>query len=84
MLLLLLLWVSSQFPLGDFSEPELALWSTKTFQLLSSVSMSGPIHDAAFSRSAAGQLACVGSQGIYFCLLHTQGLDVDLQVKQTL
>ncbi|XP_053269712.1 WD repeat-containing protein 90 isoform X1 [Pleuronectes platessa] len=67
---------------GDFSEPELALWSTKTFQLLSSVSMSGPIHDAAFSRSAAGQLACVGSQGIYFCLLHTHDLDADLQVQR--
>ncbi|XP_019939112.2 WD repeat-containing protein 90 isoform X1 [Paralichthys olivaceus] len=67
---------------GDFSEPELALWSTKTFQLLSSVSMSGPIHDAAFSPSAASQLACVGSQGIYFCLLNTHGLDVDLQVQK--
>ncbi|XP_070846624.1 WD repeat-containing protein 90 [Chaetodon trifascialis] len=67
---------------GDFSDPEVALWSSKTFQLLSSVSVSGPIHDAAFSPSAASQLACVGSQGAYFCLIHMQGLDVDLKVQR--
>ncbi|XP_040923164.1 WD repeat-containing protein 90 [Toxotes jaculatrix] len=65
---------------GDFSDPEVALWSSK-LQLLSSVSASGPIHDAAFSPSAASQLACVGSQGVYFCLIHTHGLDVDLKVQ---
>ncbi|KAF3853462.1 hypothetical protein F7725_014150, partial [Dissostichus mawsoni] len=67
---------------GDFSEPEVALWSSKTFQLLSSVSVSGPLHDAAFSPSAAGQLACVGRQGAFFCLIHTQGSDVDLKVQR--
>uniref|UniRef100_A0AAQ4RJH5 WD repeat domain 90 n=1 Tax=Gasterosteus aculeatus aculeatus TaxID=481459 RepID=A0AAQ4RJH5_GASAC len=67
---------------GDFSDPEVALWSTKTFKLLSSVRMSGPIHDAAFSPSTASQLGCVGSHGVYFCLMHTHGLDVDLQVEQ--
>uniref|UniRef100_A0A673BY72 WD repeat domain 90 n=1 Tax=Sphaeramia orbicularis TaxID=375764 RepID=A0A673BY72_9TELE len=60
---------------GDFSEPEVALWSTKSFQLLSSVRVSGPIHDAAFSPSTASQLACVGTMGVYFCLLLSQGLD---------
>ncbi|XP_030257051.1 WD repeat-containing protein 90 [Sparus aurata] len=67
---------------GDFSDPEVALWSSKTFQLLSSVSMSGPINDAAFSPSAASQLACVGSQGAYFCLIHTRGSDVELKVQK--
>ncbi|XP_070708545.1 WD repeat-containing protein 90 [Pempheris klunzingeri] len=67
---------------GDFSDPEVALWSSRTFQLLSSVSVSGPIHDAAFSPSAASQLACVGSQGAYFCLIHTHGLAVDLKVQR--
>ncbi|XP_029977706.1 WD repeat-containing protein 90 isoform X2 [Sphaeramia orbicularis] len=66
---------------GDFSEPEVALWSTKSFQLLSSVRVSGPIHDAAFSPSTASQLACVGTMGVYFCLLLSQGLDVDLKVQ---
>ncbi|XP_044194216.1 WD repeat-containing protein 90 isoform X1 [Thunnus albacares] len=67
---------------GDFTDPEVALWSSKTFQMLSSVSLSGPIHDAAFSPSAASQLACVGSQGVYFCLMHSHGLDVDLKVQR--
>lgn len=80
-LLLLLTTDSYQHLVGDFSDPEVALWSSKTFQLLSIVSVSGPIHDAAFSPSAASQLACVGSQGAYFCLIHTQGLDVDLKVN---
>uniref|UniRef100_A0A3Q3IDR4 WD repeat domain 90 n=1 Tax=Monopterus albus TaxID=43700 RepID=A0A3Q3IDR4_MONAL len=46
---------------GDFSDPEVVLWSSKTFQMLSNVKVSGPIHDAAFSPSAASQLACVGN-----------------------
>ncbi|XP_076008450.1 WD repeat-containing protein 90 [Genypterus blacodes] len=67
---------------GDFSDPEVALWSTRTFQLLSSVRGSGPIHDAAFSPSVSSQMACVGGQGAYFCLIHTRGADVDLKVQR--
>ncbi|XP_058477467.1 WD repeat-containing protein 90 isoform X2 [Solea solea] len=67
---------------GYFSDPVVALWSSSTFQLLSSVSVSGPIHDVAFSPSAFSQLACVGSQGVYFCLINTRGLDVDLKVQK--
>ncbi|XP_068614509.1 WD repeat-containing protein 90-like [Brachionichthys hirsutus] len=66
---------------GDFSEPAVALWSAKTFQLLSSVTVSGPIHDVAFSPSSASQLACVGSQGVYFCLIQSHGSNVDLEVR---
>jgi len=72
---------SLQYYLGDFSDPGLALWSCENFQLLSSVDPSGPIHDAAFSPSAASQMACVGSQGVYFCLIHTRGPEVDLKVN---
>ncbi|XP_070962859.1 WD repeat-containing protein 90 [Oncorhynchus clarkii lewisi] len=67
---------------GDFTDPEVALWSTRTYQLLSRVSVSGPLHDVAFSPSAASQLACVGSHGLYFCNIHTQGLDVELKVQR--
>ncbi|XP_030610813.1 WD repeat-containing protein 90 isoform X2 [Archocentrus centrarchus] len=67
---------------GDFSEPEVALWSSKNFQMLSSARVSGPIHDAAFSPSAASQMACVGSHGAYFCSIHTQGQDADLKVQR--
>ncbi|XP_054624683.1 WD repeat-containing protein 90 isoform X2 [Dunckerocampus dactyliophorus] len=65
---------------GDFSDPVVALWSSKTFQMLSGVTVSGPIHDAAFSPSEAAQLACVGSQSIYFGFIHSSGQDVDLKV----
>lgn len=44
------------------------------------MSVSGPIHDAAFSPSSASQLACVGSHGLYFFHIHTHGLDVDFKV----
>uniref|UniRef100_A0A3P9M4E0 WD repeat domain 90 n=1 Tax=Oryzias latipes TaxID=8090 RepID=A0A3P9M4E0_ORYLA len=52
---------------GDFSEPGLALWSSKNFHLLSSANVSGPIHDAAFSPFTADQMACVGN--LHFNLL---------------
>ncbi|XP_040924451.1 WD repeat-containing protein 90 [Betta splendens] len=67
---------------GDFSHPEVALWNSKTLQLLSNVRVSGPLHEAAFSPSTFSQLACVGNQGVYFCLLHTHGQDVDLNVQK--
>ncbi|XP_063337464.1 WD repeat-containing protein 90 isoform X3 [Pelmatolapia mariae] len=67
---------------GDFSDPEVALWSSRNFQMLSSVRVSGPIHDAAFSPSAASQMACVGTDGVYFCFIHTQGQDADLKVQR--
>lgn len=67
---------------GDFSDPEVALWSSRNFQMLSSVRVSGPVHDAAFSLSAASQMACVGTDGVYFCFIHTQGQDADLKVQR--
>ncbi|KAF6734778.1 WD repeat-containing protein 90 [Oryzias melastigma] len=68
--------------IGDFSEPGLALWSSKNFHLLSSAEVSEPIHDAAFSPFTADQMACVGSQGVYFCVIHTQGQEVDLKIQR--
>ncbi|KAK7919737.1 hypothetical protein WMY93_011021 [Mugilogobius chulae] len=66
---------------GDFSDPEVVLWCSRTLQLLSSFRVSGPLHDAAFSPSAASQLACVGSMGVYFCLIHEYAPDVELKVQ---
>ncbi|KAM9424099.1 WD repeat-containing protein 90 isoform 2-T2 [Pholidichthys leucotaenia] len=65
-----------------FLSVEVALWSSRNFQLLLNMQVSGPIHDAAFSPSSANQMACVGSQGAYFCVLDTQGHDVDLKVHR--
>lgn len=66
---------------GDFSDSEVALWSSRTLQLLSSIKVSEPLHDAAFSPSTASQLACVGTMGVYFCLIHEHGQDVKLEVQ---
>lgn len=66
---------------GGFSNPEVVLWNSQTLQLLSNVRVSGPVHEAAFSPSTFSQLACVGDQGVYFCLLHTHGQDVELNVN---
>lgn len=78
---LLLLNTEFFFLIGDYSDPVVTLWSSKTFHLLSSVTVSGPVHDTAFSPSAASQFAFVGSNGVYFCSIHTQGSDVDLKVN---
>ncbi|XP_075890586.1 WD repeat-containing protein 90 [Nelusetta ayraudi] len=67
---------------GDYSDPQVALWSCETFQLLSSVAVSGWVHDVAFSPSAAGQLAAVGSSGVHFCVIHAQGSDVALKAER--
>uniref|UniRef100_A0A3Q2Y4U8 WD repeat-containing protein 90 n=1 Tax=Hippocampus comes TaxID=109280 RepID=A0A3Q2Y4U8_HIPCM len=67
--------------IGDFSDPTVAVWSSSTFQMLASESVLGPIHDAAFSPSVAHQLACVGSQGVYFGLFDSHGQDGHLSVS---
>lgn len=66
---------------GDFTDPQVALWSSQSFHLLSSVKLSGPLHEATFSPSAAHQLAGVGSVGVYFFLIHEHGLNVELKVQ---
>ncbi|XP_077482569.1 WD repeat-containing protein 90 [Stigmatopora argus] len=65
---------------GDFLEPVVAVWSCSTFRMLSKDSALGPIHDAAFSPSVVTQLACVGSQGVYFGLFENQVRDGDLKL----
>ncbi|XP_053722443.1 WD repeat-containing protein 90 isoform X2 [Synchiropus splendidus] len=67
--------------IGDFSNPELALWSCCTGQMLYSVSVSGSVHAGAFSPTAASQMACVGSRGVYFGLLHSRGLQVEMKLQ---
>uniref|UniRef100_A0AAV2LFK1 WD repeat domain 90 n=2 Tax=Knipowitschia caucasica TaxID=637954 RepID=A0AAV2LFK1_KNICA len=66
---------------GDYCDPGVVLWSCSSLQLLFSVRVSGPLHEAAFSPSSASQLACVGSQGVYFCLIHERAADVELSVR---
>ncbi|KAM9816951.1 WD repeat-containing protein 90 [Neosynchiropus ocellatus] len=67
--------------IGDFSNPELALWSCCTGQMLYSVNVSGSVHAGAFSPTASSQMACVGSRGVYFGLLHSRGLEVEMKLQ---
>uniref|UniRef100_A0A8C7XKR1 WD repeat domain 90 n=1 Tax=Oryzias sinensis TaxID=183150 RepID=A0A8C7XKR1_9TELE len=68
---------------GDFSEPGLALWSSKNFHLLSSANVSGPIHDAAFSPFTISLLLFFFYQKIrvWFVLLCTD-LHFNLQIQR--
>ncbi|XP_067101587.1 WD repeat-containing protein 90 [Osmerus mordax] len=66
---------------GDFREPEVVLWSSRSFQLLSRVCVAGPLHDVAFSPSAASQLACVGRLGVVFCQVTSSGPGPDLELQ---
>uniref|UniRef100_A0A8C8BFF5 WD repeat-containing protein 90 n=1 Tax=Otus sunia TaxID=257818 RepID=A0A8C8BFF5_9STRI len=67
--------------LGD--DQTIALWNTYTYELLSSICISEPVHDVAFSPLSHRELACVGKGAVMFWLLEQQGADVNLkQVHQ--
>ncbi|KAJ8284168.1 hypothetical protein COCON_G00030180 [Conger conger] len=67
--------------IGDYTDPGVALWSTRTYQLLSSVSLQQPLQDLGFSPVSSSQLACVGSSGALFCLIEPKGPDAQLRVQ---
>uniref|UniRef100_A0A8B9L481 WD repeat domain 90 n=1 Tax=Astyanax mexicanus TaxID=7994 RepID=A0A8B9L481_ASTMX len=67
---------------GDFQESVVALWSTRSFELLCAVSVSVPLHEAAFCPSSASQLAFTGSSTVFFCTIHTHGRGAELQVQK--
>ncbi|KAI4898063.1 hypothetical protein NFI96_018064 [Prochilodus magdalenae] len=67
---------------GDFEESVVALWSTRSFELLCAVSVSVPVHEAVFCPSSANQLAFTGSNTVFFCYIHTRGRGAELQVQK--
>ncbi|MGH0128105.1 UNVERIFIED_CONTAM: hypothetical protein FKN15_033205 [Acipenser sinensis] len=66
---------------GDYRDPAIALWSTNSYQLLTSIRLAEPIHDLSFNPASASQLACVGSGGVMFCLIEQQGKDARLKER---
>ncbi|KAG5262431.1 hypothetical protein AALO_G00275070 [Alosa alosa] len=66
---------------GDFSEQEVALWSGSCFELLCHVTAPWALHEARFSPTTDGLLACVGASGTLFCTIRTQGMQTELQVQ---
>ncbi|XP_048030728.1 WD repeat-containing protein 90 isoform X2 [Megalobrama amblycephala] len=56
---------------GDFSEPVVALWSTRSFELLCTVQISVPLHDASFCPFTANELTLIGSSAVVFTQIQT-------------
>ncbi|KAM9059484.1 WD repeat-containing protein 90 isoform 4-T6 [Megaptera novaeangliae] len=68
--------------LGDYGDRTLALWSTATYELVSSTCLPEPVHGVAFNPWDAGELACVGQGAVTLWLLQQRGGDVSLQVHR--
>ncbi|XP_059381119.1 WD repeat-containing protein 90 isoform X2 [Carassius carassius] len=67
---------------GYFSEPVVALWSTRSFELLCTVQISVPLHDASFCPFTADELTLVGSSAVVFTRIQTQDNSTELQVQK--
>lgn len=65
---------------GDYSDCTLALWSTATYELVSSARLLESMHGVAFSPWDARELTCVGTGTVAFWFLQQRGADVTLQV----
>ncbi|XP_072798413.1 WD repeat-containing protein 90 isoform X9 [Vicugna pacos] len=68
--------------LGDYGDRTLALWSTATCELMTSVCLPEPVHGVAFDPWDGGVLACVGRGAVTLWLLLQLGADVSLQIHQ--
>ncbi|XP_055265016.1 WD repeat-containing protein 90 isoform X3 [Moschus berezovskii] len=66
--------------LGDHGDGTLALWSTATCQLVSSMRLPELVHGVAFNPWDAGELICVGRGVLTLQLLRERAGDVSLQV----
>ncbi|XP_052451971.1 WD repeat-containing protein 90 isoform X2 [Carassius gibelio] len=67
---------------GYFSEPVVALWSTRSFELLCTVQISVPLHDASFCPFSADELTLVGSSAVVFTRIQTEDNSTELQVQK--
>nr|XP_055038117.1 WD repeat-containing protein 90 isoform X5 [Misgurnus anguillicaudatus] len=68
--------------LGDFSEAMVALWSSRSFELLCTVQMFVSLHDAAFCPFTADKLTLIGSDAVFFTRIQTHEHGTELQVQK--
>ncbi|XP_019363134.1 PREDICTED: WD repeat-containing protein 90 isoform X1 [Gavialis gangeticus] len=68
--------------LGDYNDQTIALWSTHTFDLMTSTRFSEPVHDVAFNPLSSGELSCVGRGAVTFWLMEQCGADISLKVHR--
>uniref|UniRef100_I3M387 WD repeat-containing protein 90 n=1 Tax=Ictidomys tridecemlineatus TaxID=43179 RepID=I3M387_ICTTR len=68
--------------LGDYGDCTLALWSTATYELVSSACLLESMHGVAFNPWDASELTCVGTGSVAFWFLQQRGADVNLQMHR--
>ncbi|XP_036081888.1 WD repeat-containing protein 90 isoform X3 [Rousettus aegyptiacus] len=67
---------------GDYGDCTLALWSTATYELVSSTHLLEPVHGVAFNPWDTSELACVGQGTLTWWLMQHCGSDINLQTHQ--
>ncbi|XP_040295640.1 WD repeat-containing protein 90 isoform X1 [Bufo bufo] len=65
---------------GDYRDGTLALWSTRTYEMLASSKLSAPAHAAVFNPSHADTFACVSSRTVNFWRLENNGTSCQMKV----
>ncbi|XP_063791128.1 WD repeat-containing protein 90 isoform X4 [Pseudophryne corroboree] len=65
---------------GDFRDGKLALWSTRTYEMLASSKMIQPVHAVSFNPTHANTLACVGTAAVNFCRIEENGTSSELKL----
>ncbi|XP_039740696.1 WD repeat-containing protein 90 isoform X1 [Pteropus medius] len=68
--------------LGDYGDCTLALWSTATYELVSSTHLLEPMHGVAFNPWDTSELACVGQGALTLWLMQHCESDINLKVHQ--
>ncbi|KAM4024166.1 LOW QUALITY PROTEIN: WD repeat-containing protein 90 [Anomaloglossus baeobatrachus] len=65
---------------GDYRDGSLALWSTRSYELLASSNLTHPAHAAIFNPSQADTFACVGSRTVNFWRVEENGTSSQMKV----
>ncbi|XP_075035229.1 WD repeat-containing protein 90 isoform X1 [Mixophyes fleayi] len=65
---------------GDYRDGKLALWSTRTYEMLASSKFSQPMHAVTFNPTNADTFSCVGTGAVNFCRIDENGTSTQLKV----
>ncbi|PIO31188.1 hypothetical protein AB205_0180910, partial [Aquarana catesbeiana] len=65
---------------GDFRDGKLALWSTRTYELLASSQICQPVHAVFFNPAHANSFSCVGTGAVSFWRIEEQGMSTQMKV----
>ncbi|KAM9292263.1 WD repeat-containing protein 90-like, partial [Gastrophryne carolinensis] len=65
---------------GDFRDGKIALWSTRTYELLTSSRLCQPVHAITFNPAHANSFACVGSGAVSFWCIEEQPSSIQIKV----